>query len=246
MTDEVKMHRVGYGSKHLPAVNVKVRHWGITPQDLDDRWGISLANAEDALEAYIEAARELFWHDIAPDQARDIFGEGVEVFQEGRSGGWLVVEGLPSPETWDEDDRERWSEFRDNIKANIDDLTSPEQIEHWLEVNGYHLDSREVTIRIEECGSCGQWHPASFSGDCRNDTWRFEDPEQAERMYDLAPKMFAYLKYVQTAIANWRDGQDLGNIGPVKHVVVPYRGKLNLEEVKYVLVDKILDEIRGP
>lgn len=41
------------------------------------------------------------------------------------------------------------------------------------------------------------------------------------------------LKFVQTALANWRDEQD---------IIHPKHGILNLEEVKYLVVDTILEQ----
>jgi len=32
-------------------------------------------------------------------------------------------------------------------------------------------------IALIECGCCGAWHRASFTGDCRNDSQRFADAE---------------------------------------------------------------------
>lgn len=42
------------------------------------------------------------------------------------------------------------------------------------------------------------------------------------------------LKFVQTALANWRDGKDI-----TKH---PVFGHLHLEEVKYCIVDTALEQ----
>ncbi len=44
----------------------------------------------------------------------------------------------------------------------------------------------------------------------------------------------AALKFVQTALANWRDEQD---------IVHPEHGRLNLEEVKYLVVDTALEPV---
>ena len=36
------------------------------------------------------------------------------------------------------------------------------------------------TRDIFECGSCGSWHRADFTGDCREDSERFAGPEDFE------------------------------------------------------------------
>ncbi len=32
-----------------------------------------------------------------------------------------------------------------------------------------------------DCDICGMYHPASFLGDCREDEYRFDTPEEAEK-----------------------------------------------------------------
>ena len=44
------------------------------------------------------------------------------------------------------------------------------------------------------------------------------------------------LKFVQTALANWRDEED---------IIHPEHGKLNLEEIKYLIVDEILKNAKA-
>src|SRR5512146_2544239 len=59
----------------------------------------------------------LFWEEcnagfrVLDQAAKDIFGAGVEVWAEGRSGGWAVVSGLDEIEDWDAPMPAKWREF---------------------------------------------------------------------------------------------------------------------------------------
>lgn len=43
---------------------------------------------------------------------------------------------------------------------------------------------------VVACGSCGHYHRSSFAGDCREDTERFTDPQEA------ANRLGAHTRYV--------------------------------------------------
>ena len=45
----------------------------------------------------------------------------VKVYSDGRSGGWLVVHGLPDVESWDAIDLGRWAKFEKMIRGLVDD-----------------------------------------------------------------------------------------------------------------------------
>lgn len=64
----------------------------------------------------------------------------------------------------------------------------------------------------------------------------YEAGEFNARLEAAGPAMFTALEIVQGAIADWRDG---------KNGTVVDGHELNLEEIKYVIVDPILEEIRG-
>lgn len=67
-----------------------------------------------------EFAREDGW-ELAKEAAEEIFPGNVEVYSEGRSGGWLVVSGLPDVEEWNAAAVARWARFAKAVKAILDD-----------------------------------------------------------------------------------------------------------------------------
>jgi len=68
-----------------------------------------------------EIARECGWED-AKELAREVWGDRVQVYSEGRSGGWLVVEGLGEVEEWDAIDVSRWARFQRGVGWIVDSL----------------------------------------------------------------------------------------------------------------------------
>lgn len=115
--NNVRMHRDGYADP-LPAVNVKI-YAPLARRDAlnvasatDDRKREAFAN--DALKVLpewtYEASLESGWEDLERD-AREIFGPNVEVYSQGRSGGWCVVKGLSPVETWDAITLGKWRRF---------------------------------------------------------------------------------------------------------------------------------------
>ena len=53
-----------------------------------------------------------------------------------------------------------------------------------LDANGKHEDDSEEPT-FYECGTCNCYHPATFSGDCRNDSMRFAAGELDEKYGSL-------------------------------------------------------------
>lgn len=87
-------------------------------EHVDDAWdwprGL-FARAEDI-------AREDGW-ERAKELAYDVWGSGqVQVYQEGRSGGWLVVHGLGDIDEWDAIEVSRWARFQRGVKETVADL----------------------------------------------------------------------------------------------------------------------------
>jgi hypothetical protein len=110
--DDVTFHAENWRGGHT-AVNVKVRfpyEWEPlfveAAKDADEepdrvlRWYAELEEAGDIPEWAFESACEQGFEQAQTD-AEDIFGKGVKVWTEGRSGGWLVVD-------FDEDDVAGW------------------------------------------------------------------------------------------------------------------------------------------
>lgn len=112
----------GYGrNRERPALNVK--HYGqveYTAQRIVKEFGCDAETAERAVQFVYESAQEQFW-----EQARETlnycwYGESVEkmsrpwplkVEAEGRSGGWLVADGLPDVTDWGRSECLKWRKF---------------------------------------------------------------------------------------------------------------------------------------
>ena len=128
---DVQTHRDGPCRSSRPAVCVKVHDFGPTAQAVIDRFGCTEEQAEQAIQFAYQAAQQQFWHDwTEPDesgepeydgktQAVQHFGSGTTVYSEGRSDGWLVVDGLPDIETWDAVMLSKWRKFEKAILADI-------------------------------------------------------------------------------------------------------------------------------
>jgi hypothetical protein len=76
---------------------------------------------DDTVQAFWEAACETGFEQ-AKEDAEEIFGADVKVWQEGRSGGWLIVEGLPDFDSWDAIMLGRWRKFARYVDAYVDDV----------------------------------------------------------------------------------------------------------------------------
>lgn len=65
------------------------------------------------------------WVD-ATDFAKDVFGPRARVYSDGRSGGWLIVEGLLGTdervEDWDAEQVAQWHTFTEGIQSIMADL----------------------------------------------------------------------------------------------------------------------------
>lgn len=135
----VTMYRDYFGPAH-PAMNVKVpmawldmftRLQDVTDNPHFTREWIMEHVSDDESEIAFQSACELGW-DCIKDAAVEVFGQ-VEVYSEGRSGGWAVVYGLPDVEDWDADDLRKWNEFRQHVEAERDDV--PYRMADWIHEN---------------------------------------------------------------------------------------------------------------
>lgn len=94
-----------YGNQY-PAVNVKIYRQNSSPpmsHEVAEKFGCSEKQAEKALEFWFNMAQESFWENIT-DAIKEVYEKwhySIEVYSAGRSGGWLIVKGLPEIETWD-------------------------------------------------------------------------------------------------------------------------------------------------
>ena len=125
------------GHRDLPMINVKHHLWvpdlirkyrGNDTHEfsddqgfwewLDDLWGRSDTNILDGAD---EWARESCW-EMAQGTAELAWPNRlVTVWSAGRSGGWLVVQGLPDIDEWDAIAVGRWALFVKAIRCIVDD-----------------------------------------------------------------------------------------------------------------------------
>ncbi len=127
---EVTMHAEMYRTAN-PAVNVKVYSMGASIQDVVERFGCTEEQAEHAMEFASECACEQFWEywqDTKGDFENGISGSkeyayfpghDVSIDCEGRSGGWLIVNGLPEVCEWDAILVSRWNKFQKAVKDDV-------------------------------------------------------------------------------------------------------------------------------
>jgi len=124
----------GYSGPEYPAVNVKVYNCGFDNDDIANHFKCDERTAAQAGQFAWDSACQLFWEQ-APDTAVEILGAGVEVYSAGRSGGWLVVEGLADLESWDAVMVAKWGRFERAIKAEVKYRMSWDVIREDIEAN---------------------------------------------------------------------------------------------------------------
>jgi hypothetical protein len=117
-----------YDTRH-PAINVKVYGRTLSSNKVMEKFGCDEKVAEKALEYAYESNQELFWEE-AKYLAEEIFGKDVRVYSEGRSGGWLVVNGLSQVADWDAPKVSKWGHFVRQIKAAMEGYLEESR---WLE-----------------------------------------------------------------------------------------------------------------
>jgi len=140
--DDVETHSEHYG-KVRPAVNVKVHRFPSSDKIME-RFGCEEKEAEKAGQFAFDSACTIFWEDVQ-DFADDVFGKGsVKVYSEGRSGGWLVVDGLSSIEDWTIQDLNKWKSFEARIKDNVKWRTSEESVFEDIEANQWTKKGSEA------------------------------------------------------------------------------------------------------
>ena len=134
---------------YTSAIDVRYYGQGIDPGQVAERLGCSLAQAETCLQYVGETLAERFWED-AEDTARDIFGDkSLTVYSEGRSGGWLVVNGLPDIEYWDAIMLGKWRSLKVRLQNEIKHIGDFDDIIDLIEANGWHveLEDKELCCR---------------------------------------------------------------------------------------------------
>lgn len=122
--------------QELPALNVK-DHGRVeyTAERIAAHYGCDERLARRAVEFVYESEHEQFWdYDapellnhvmLGPDKGGDYAPVGLKespfkVYAEGRSGGWLVVEGLPPVSEWDGATFQKWRKFARLIRETME------------------------------------------------------------------------------------------------------------------------------
>ena len=119
---------------------------GIDTDQVADRLGCSPQLARRALQYAGESLAEMFWED-AEATARDIFGDkSLKVYSEGRSGGWLVVEGLPDIEYWDAIMLGKWRSLEVRLQNEVKYIGEFDYVIDRIEANEWHV---ELTSELE-------------------------------------------------------------------------------------------------
>lgn len=146
--DNVTIRREG--GREYPALNVKVYGMKWSADDIARTFNCAADVAERAAEFAYESARSQFWDYLAPDALNfALYGDegashyaptGLErppvtVYSAGRSGGWLIVEGLPPVDDWDDEMRAKWARFEQLIRDSIADVLDREQVRDSIEAN---------------------------------------------------------------------------------------------------------------
>lgn len=138
---DVKFHSDGFRPSR-PAINIKAHHTPM-PSEIAKRFGCSEPIAERAAEFAFNSACHSFFEG-AEDYAREIFsGYSIEVYQEGRSGGWLVIHGLPDFESWDAVLLGKWHKLEKYCHDNIAYQTSLEAFAESIEANRWNEEGAE-------------------------------------------------------------------------------------------------------
>jgi len=115
--EDVDTHSAHYYGPQYPAIRVKADAWP-SVWKLADSLGISEGQAERASDYAFRSACEAFWEDIQ-GIAEDVFPCPVKVYSAGRSGGWMIVQGLSPLADWDAIALARWAKLSRIVREDI-------------------------------------------------------------------------------------------------------------------------------
>lgn len=162
----VQMYR-DVGDGH-PAVNVKIRSIRrdterllplslggddhTTPPEFTLEWIDQNMKEGPQNEWWMIACEQGF--ELAEEVAKELFGANVEVYQEGRSGGWLVVHGLGDVESWGTENLEAWNTFETRVQVIAEDTPR-----RWLEMVYLNVFTRTTNtgLRVWIDTASGTW-----------------------------------------------------------------------------------------
>lgn len=123
-----------------------VSWWRTMVEEEEDRFYEMIWRAGGwACESGFEYAREL---------ASEVFDRKVDVWQEGRSGGWMAVHGLPSIEEWDAIALGRWRRFERYVRSMVED--HPRQVASLVAMNDYESHLAGLAAEAYERDT-GRW-----------------------------------------------------------------------------------------
>lgn len=108
-----------------PAINVRAKEVYWCYRDVQGHFVCTPVEANKAIAKSLDAMYQEFWK-VAPLYAKQLLGEGVEVKQEGKSGGWYVVHGLPPVSHWDAPFKRKWALLERLVASEIRRVTSLE------------------------------------------------------------------------------------------------------------------------
>lgn len=129
------------GRGRVPSLNVKIRQFapGLTAEAVN----CDADQFEKAKELAFNAAQLQFWEG-AQETAELHLGNAVTVYQEGRSGGHLIVEGLNDVETWNAILVSAWGRFVSAIESKIAELCETERTKENILANRWNEPGAEA------------------------------------------------------------------------------------------------------
>ena len=128
---DVETHSDGPYRSLKPAVNVKAYRFP-SNKDTAKHFDCTEEQADRALRRAFEMHQERFWED-AQEIAERTFPFRVEVYAEGRSDGWAVVDALTSTDGWNAIDLAHWRSFEVQLHALRDYLCSKSAVFETIE-----------------------------------------------------------------------------------------------------------------
>jgi len=144
-------------STPYPAINVKVHNFPDS-SIVVDKFNCDDSSAEAAIGFAWDEACEMFWEtakEYAIDTLSKAFGDYMtshktfDVYSLGKSGGWLVVDGLPDIEDWTADQLKAWDNFEKRMQALLKDVTSVSRVLAMIAENEWYKPGSESHNFIE-------------------------------------------------------------------------------------------------
>lgn len=172
---DIEYHGLGYGSKRVPAVNVKVRDWDWQRaflkwvkwyRDYDPRFTVEWIEehvSDEQKDQIFWRSCEQGWEDLQ-EKAEEIYGSHVKVYSEGRSGGWAYIDGMNTDvDSWDAIEFTQWRSFSNYAKRRAKSILA--DCVDSIYINEFDLWADEqVEIRDEQSELAAPEIPEAFVG----------------------------------------------------------------------------------